>query len=502
MRRLSIAMLIAATVGLGSAEPARSADVGLPVPAGYAVASTTELGPGLTHTVLTATGPVPQSVHVARMRHDAPFRLRAVLSNEAVAEAGPRLERTSSMCQRVSCAVAVNADFAVRSVDEPVGAAVIDGSVARTPVDTHHQFSVAGRTLAAGRLEMAVQLVTTDLKRIDIAAVNRPRAADQVVLYTPANGATTGTNPHGVELVLTGVPATLGVNRTASVRIDRLRDAGDSSIPSGGAVLSGHGAGAGALRDLARRVEAGTAGPEALLRIDSASAVHNSVGGTPVLVRDGASFVGAGTDQFVAGRHPRTVAGWTAQGDVLLVTADGRQPGHAAGLSLPEAAALLVGLGATEALNLDGGGSTTFAVGATVANRPSDVVVRARGRDRVVHAAPPAATVVAHVERPVVTALAIVPVDGSPAEGSGDTAGPLPALPLADVVHLAAADPGSNPDGAIPAAALVVAADQGRPAVAAIAVALLVAVAAAAGAVLGRPDAYAWRDAGGTASSM
>src|SRR5207302_3418329 len=54
-----------------------------------------------------------------------------------------------------------------------------------------------------------------------------------------------------------------------------------------------------------------------------------------------------------------------------FVVVDGRQP-SSAGLTMAKAAELLAGLGATEAANLDGGGGSTFVVGGTVWNQPSD----------------------------------------------------------------------------------------------------------------------------------
>lgn len=76
-------------------------------------------------------------------------------------------------------------------------------------------------------------------------------------------------------------------------------------------------------------------------------------------------------------RHPRTAAGLTADGrELILVVVDGRQPGWSVGMTLTELAALMTRLGARNAINLDGGGSSSFlyrpAGGAEVANRPSD----------------------------------------------------------------------------------------------------------------------------------
>jgi hypothetical protein len=75
---------------------------------------------------------------------------------------------------------------------------------------------------------------------------------------------------------------------------------------------------------------------------------------------------------FVAARHPRTLAGVRSDGTLLLVTVDGRRPGWSAGVTLLEAARLMRALGAGDALNLDGGGSTAMTVRGRVVSRPSD----------------------------------------------------------------------------------------------------------------------------------
>ncbi len=108
-----------------------------------------------------------------------------------------------------------------------------------------------------------------------------------------------------------------------------------------------------------------------------------AVGGRPVLVRD--SVVGDAVDTeggpgFATGRHPRTAVGFADDGKrLLLVVVDGRQKPYSDGMTLRELATLMRALGAREALNLDGGGSTALvfadpdsARALRVANRPSD----------------------------------------------------------------------------------------------------------------------------------
>jgi hypothetical protein len=72
-------------------------------------------------------------------------------------------------------------------------------------------------------------------------------------------------------------------------------------------------------------------------------------------------------------RHPRTAIGRTPAGEALLLTFDGRQAGWSVGLTGTELAQVFQQLGATEAVNLDGGGSTTMTIGGEIRNRPSQV---------------------------------------------------------------------------------------------------------------------------------
>jgi len=108
---------------------------------------------------------------------------------------------------------------------------------------------------------------------------------------------------------------------------------------------------------------------------------QEAVGGGPMLVKNGQNvavenywkeaFDGGG----IAGtsRQPRTAVGATADGKVILLVCDGRTMRGSAGFTLEELAAKMIALGAVEAVNMDGGGSSTI-VGSkgTVLNRPSD----------------------------------------------------------------------------------------------------------------------------------
>jgi hypothetical protein len=104
----------------------------------------------------------------------------------------------------------------------------------------------------------------------------------------------------------------------------------------------------------------------------------------PLLVANGHPLVGvprgrdpqgfsAGAVQFdcdiTDGRHPRAAIG-VSDRDLYLVTCDGRRTGVDAGLTLDELAAFMLALGCRDAMNLDGGGSTTHVHRGHLLNRP------------------------------------------------------------------------------------------------------------------------------------
>jgi len=100
----------------------------------------------------------------------------------------------------------------------------------------------------------------------------------------------------------------------------------------------------------------------------------NAVGGRPLIVTDSTLDIAvdtAGKGPF-GERNPRTAAGIARGGrQLILVAVDGREYQNA-GMTLRELGMLMLGLGARDAINLDGGGSTTMVVKGRIVNKPSD----------------------------------------------------------------------------------------------------------------------------------
>ncbi len=107
-----------------------------------------------------------------------------------------------------------------------------------------------------------------------------------------------------------------------------------------------------------------------------------AIGGGPMLIKNGAKAVTFVEEIFDAasgivptGAAPRTAVAKLANGKVIFMVIDGRSS-VSRGVSLSELADILLSLGATEAMNLDGGGSSAMVVNGAVANTPSDGAMR------------------------------------------------------------------------------------------------------------------------------
>jgi len=367
---------------------APAAQATAPPPSGWAA---WDLGHGVEHLLTERPGLV---AHAARIPAGAPVALRPVIAFDRVGGGhapDDGRQPVSELCRRVGGIVCVNADFFnCRTCGQAAGGLIDRTRPLRSFRPDHQQVSfVRGiPTLdPVGWVGTVRGHVGGDRFRMPLGSLNRGPLPGGAVLYTPDWGPTTPEVSGQVELVLAaGGPHHAGL--TSLVPVAKRATAG--AIPRDGVVIAGNGRAAEALNWLWQAWYHGK-GPRQLLLDTALSAPADlSIGGHPILLRNGEAQPLDPNDPMSRDRHPRTLLGWTATGDVLIVTIDGRQPGYSDGATLNEATDLLRTLGVRDAINLDGGGSSTFAVacdlGACVANRPSD----------------------GH-ERPVAVALAVVP---------------------------------------------------------------------------------------------
>ncbi|MGH8992313.1 MAG: phosphodiester glycosidase family protein, partial [Acidimicrobiia bacterium] len=290
-------------------------------------------------------------------------------------------ELPSAMCARVNCMVAINGDFwDYQNTKQALGGAVSGGRMLRSPQPGHPQVTLTGDgRLIAGDLLWTAFVRADDGTSVKLTAINRAvsetaLADNEIALFTPEWG---GPAPAGAgaELVLEAAEPLGALDHSVTLEAVGLRPAG-GPIPANGVVLRGTGTGDEAVRRLWTSVETGDNQNRhpLTLSLSSPTDAVESLGSHPVLLRDGQkAFDQTASDSFTTGTHPRTMLGWSTAGDIFMVTVDDQGNGSdSVGMSLNDATNLLLGLGATDAVGLDGGGGTTFVVDGEVMNQPED----------------------------------------------------------------------------------------------------------------------------------
>lgn len=353
------------------------ADAGVGGRDGWDTRETAVLGPGVRYTSEATSGPV--SSMTVEVEAGAPVRFLPVLSSDRID--GGR-EVVSSMCHRANALACVNANFPVcPSCGDPFGGVVADGVLVRSPDPIQDQVSIIDGRFTSVPFEWraGLQALVPGGPTLAADGVNTRIIPDGIVLYSPDYGARTPAPSGAFELVVRA-PQELRTGSDVRQQAEMLytHNAGNASIPRDGYVLSGVGAGADELWAFVENyksvwIELFSSTPDGL---------SQSFSGHPVLIRDGARVNLDPGDPKVVNRHPRTLVGWNDQGKVWLVVVDGRQK-HSRGMDLAEASEHLLALGATEGMNLDGGGSSTMVTSCgheswCARNLPSD------GRERSV----------------------------------------------------------------------------------------------------------------------
>jgi hypothetical protein len=322
--------------------------------------------------LFTAAGPLV--VHVVDVQLKNPdVKIASVLADNALESRG---ETIGSMAKRTGAVAGINGDyFDIGNTNRPLNIVVRNGRLLAMPTKRYAlaisrdgtaritQFSFYGQVQVGDR--------TVSLDSID----GLPAPNGGTALLTPAYGRV----PPQENVTLIALQLLGGTPPLARYRVTRIADnlstqpagyylaVGPSdynqiSVPNPGDVVEASG-------DLSP------------IGLDMLTA---AVGGGPMILRDGVwndDPNGPAGGEFKR-RIPCSGAAVTPNGDLLLIEVDGREPLVSVGLKRPEFAALMRGLGATDGMALDGGGSSTMTVRllgdgtASVVNDPSD------GRER------------------------------------------------------------------------------------------------------------------------
>lgn len=339
--------------------------------AGRQSSDRTLLMPGVTytrHVQFTPHG--PEVLHVINApRPGGLYSLMPLLSNESIVGR----EKVTSMQRRASTTATVagvNGDLFNWNDGHPSGGLMQNGFLLHAPLRDRSTVGIDSEgNLHVERVGFSGYWIGTGQRRA--LSFNELPGPNGVALFTPTWGPVTP-GVQAVEVVLKPFPGAKPNTDLTGVVMQVSSTAGSTPVPPDGAVLQARGS---AAAKLAAEAPVGTTVTVRFALNPTWDGVVNALGGGPLIVANGKPIFRAneGFDQSqLSPRNPRTAVGQRADGRLLLVAVDGRQPGYSVGMSNFELALAMMQLGAVTASALDAGGSTTMAFDGQLLNRPSD----------------------------------------------------------------------------------------------------------------------------------
>ncbi|CAN5750891.1 hypothetical protein BH20ACI4_BH20ACI4_17430 [soil metagenome] len=284
-------------------------------------------------------------------------------------------ETVSSIAKRHSAIAAINAGFF--RLDKSIFA----GDAAGVLVIDNELYSESYNGRVTLMIENNPKQTRVSIERVNITDFveigektfdvgrNRERKKDDIVIFKNKFNLKTLTDNSGIEFF---------IQYGKVVKI--VDQKGDNEIPSDGYILSASGKMREELMNLLK------IGTRVVHFVKQTSPTDSGAGtlfktaeditnGVPQLIKNGKIEITWEEERagksFVETRHPRTAVAKLKDGKFLMITVDGRSEASA-GIDLQNLAEILIEFGATDAMNLDGGGSTTMFVGGKIVNQPSD----------------------------------------------------------------------------------------------------------------------------------
>ena len=315
----------------------------------------------------------PWSIHIARLdRSRKDLHVASMLSqNEVFGIAAISVQASSVPSTTGIPLVAINTDFCIIKRDPyqgaPRGLQIMQGEFVSPPFKWSFWVNEDG-TMAFGEVGSKCRATLPGGQPFPIG-LNHECKPNAVVLFTHMLGKSTRATNH-LELVLEDLahhPLSWRAGGSYSLRVRAVNPAGNSPLSSGTAVLCFG----------AKVVEkAGQPKPGDEVRVDLATEpdLSKAVTGSACifpLILNGAVLKEFEGGKYLLQKHPRTAIGFNSR-YFYQVVVDGRQKALSMGMYPKELAQFMAKLGCTDAMNMDGGGSSTFWLTGKVRNSPCD----------------------------------------------------------------------------------------------------------------------------------
>lgn len=302
-------------------------------------------------------------IKMIRFYNGKPVRINVVEMNQQVAQnyelrpaiasiTLPNRRTVRTIAQRTNSIVAVNGGFFKPQTGVPLGTLMINQKIYTGPIYDRVALGIFKDRYDVGRVQLNGRIIGNN-QEIKIDNINQPRMLSSYILaYTRDWGKYAPASPqYGAQLRIEG-------NKITAASANPL------SIPENGYVI------VGPKSQISKLYGADYVD----LQIETNpkwKKVQHIVSGGPYLLRNNEVFIDMSEErlQSIGGRNPRTAIGYTQDNDLILVAVDGRE-GSSVGLTLRELAYFMKSLGCTNAINLDGGGSTVMYVNGQIVSQP------------------------------------------------------------------------------------------------------------------------------------
>lgn len=336
-----------------------------------AAAITREVAPGITYKRISQPK-IPRVTHVVKLDPASGYTLDVVQAKPKL----PGMDTVANMTRDNDGIVGINGDFGILP-GRPAHLFADDGELFQPAIlggfGRGFGFGADGTPMHIGNTPVNMSMIAP-LRTTPVTHWNSGSPKSGELAVFTARGGTMEEPPSdacAVRLLPTGRWHEAGRGQKRSFTVDVARCSSAKLGLEDGIVVSSKlsGSGADAIQEL-------VPGETVSLKWTLGWAgVTDVLGGSAVIVKQGENTASSKCLAYLCLKHPRTGVGITADGKVLLVVVEGRY-WRSKGVTPGQFARVFIKQGATYAMNLDGGGSTTMVIEGSIVNYLSDGVQR------------------------------------------------------------------------------------------------------------------------------
>ncbi len=247
----------------------------------------------------------------------------------------------------------INGDFFMLDTGVPIGLVISSGTLRSSDAGQNAIGFNNDGSVFIGKPSMSIKLTTSAGASVNIDYLNKARKEYGTYLMSSDFAATSKTTSEGKNIVLSSVSAPLKLGSSVTAKVEKITSGTISPALTAGKLLLTVDK-KGPLSTFDDIQEGMDVTIEFSTKDARFSGAFYAIGAGDRLVTGGIAESGLST-----ARAPRTAVGVRADGTSVFYTVDGRREGWSGGLSLVDLAQRLVTLGCVDAVNLDGGGSTS-----------------------------------------------------------------------------------------------------------------------------------------------